>query len=111
MIFNHYQQISNGSIVYGQPNTYYKAYCVPTSFANVLNYYNDQPKIIWIQLNYMSHKIPPLTDYLWCQGRPLTATGVTDVNKIDLGYFFNTNVGLIYQMVHIMVLNYKFFKI
>ena len=91
---SHYQQLSNGSIVYGQPNTYYKAYCVPTTFANILNYYNDPSKNnLGIQLNYTTQNShPPLTDYLYnYQGRPLTATGVTDINKIELGYFFNTN--------------------
>ena len=90
----YYETQSNGSIVYSQPSTYYKAYCVPTSFANVLNYYSDPSgKDLDLQLNYTSQNShPPLTDFLYnYQGRPLTTTGVTDLNKIDLGYMFNTN--------------------
>ena len=91
---SYYQSQSGGSIVYTQPNSYYKAYCVPTSFANVLNYYNDPTgKNLALQLNYTSQNShPPLTDFLYnYQGRPLTATGITDLNKIDIGYILNTN--------------------
>nr|UZT28988.1 DUF5011 domain-containing protein [Nucleocytoviricota sp.] len=91
---SYYQAESAGSIIFPQPSSYYKAYCVPTSFANVLNYYSDPSgKDLALQLNYTSqNSYPPLTDFLYnYQGRPLSATGVTDLNKIDLGYMFNTN--------------------
>ena len=76
------------------PYEYYRAYCVPTSFANVLNYYSDSSKKnLGLQLNFTStNSKPPLTDYLYNYiGRPLNDTGITDLNKIDLGYIFNTN--------------------
>tara|TARA_R110002072_G_scaffold142940_1_gene288825 strand:- start:1706 stop:4474 length:2769 start_codon:yes stop_codon:yes gene_type:complete len=91
---SYYQTESSGSIIFPQPSSYYRAYCVPTSFANVLNYYSDPSgKDLALQLNYTSqNSYPPLTDFLYnYQGRPLSATGVTDLNKIDLGYIFNTN--------------------
>ena len=90
----YYETQSSGTIVFTQPSTYYNAYCVPTSLANVLNYYSDPSgKDLALQLNYTSqNSYPPLTDFLYnYQGRPLSATGVTDLNKIDLGYMLNTN--------------------
>ena len=91
---SYYQAQSGGTITFPQPVNYYKAYCVPTSFANVLNYYNDPSgKNLALQLNYTSQNShPPLTDFLYnYQGRPLTSTNISDLNKIDLGYMLNTN--------------------
>lgn len=85
---------SNSNITFGQPSSYYNAYCVPTSFANVLNYYSDiSGKNLAIQINYTSqNSYPPLTDFLYnYQSRPLTDISISDVNKIDLGYILNTN--------------------
>ena len=90
----YYELESGGAITYPYPPQYYKAYCVPTSFANLLNYYNDISKQnIAIQLNYTAqNSTPPLTDYIFnYKSRPLTATKITDPNKIDIGYMLNTN--------------------
>ena len=86
----YYSLINN--IVYPQPENYYKAYCVPTSFASVLNYYSEVQGLN-IQINYTSiNSVQPETDYLYnYNGRPMSITGITDPLKIDLGYMLNTN--------------------
>ena len=84
---------STTSIVFPQPGNDYTAYCVPTSFANVINYYSDSTKLNKaIQLNYTStNSYPPLSDYLYNFTSRPNITGISDENKIDIGYILNTN--------------------
>jgi hypothetical protein len=87
-----YYTLAPPNLSYSMGPEYYKAYCVPTSFASVLNYYNEVQGLN-IQLNYTSlNSMAPETDYMFnFNNRPQGVTGVTDPTKIDLGYYFNTN--------------------
>ena len=87
-----YYTLAPSNQIYSMGSEYYKAYCVPTSFASVLNYYNEIQGLN-IQLNYTSlNSMAPETDYMFnFNNRLAGVTGVTDPAKIDLGYYFNTN--------------------
>jgi hypothetical protein len=90
----YYSQVLGINYQLNNPFTldYYTAYCVPTSFASILNYYNEVQNLN-IQINYTSHNSSvPETDYLFnYKNRPLDIIQVNDPLKIDLGYMLNTN--------------------
>lgn len=87
---------------YNQPNYYgisnAQAWCVPTSFACMLNYWNS------IHNLYQANGVygdPHWNDYLHNPQRQVTGNGLNPIS-IDLGYVFNTNnVGFKPSVPHI----------